>query len=210
MATIEMPCGITSCPFVAKHADKDLVLAIYTSHQRMHEPVLPTTIRQDGRAPKMERPKISAGCSEETWNTFLVRWRNYKRTSGIPDTSITGELFACCDEDVGDDIIKHDSGLLEGTEDNLLKALKRLTVIPVALCVRRSELLQLRQDHGETARLFYSRVKGKADTCGFQIKCTQSGCPGGDVDYTDNMIKTVLTSGLYDPDIQRGSRLVGS
>ena len=89
---------------------------------------------------------------------------------------------------------------MEGTEDDLLLALKKLAVIPVAMCVRRSEL---QQDHGETARLYYSRVKGKADTCGFQVKCKQTGCPGGNVDYTDDMIKTILTTGLSDPGIQR-------
>ena len=200
---LTLQCKVDGCSFIAANDDKDFVLAEFASHQRNHDTAPLPPSRPESRAPKMDRPKVGAGCTEETWNTFLVRWRNYKRTLCISETAKTGELFACCDTEIGDDLIKQDSSLLEGTEDALLCAIKKLAVIPVALCVRRSELLQLRQDHGETARLYYARVKGKADTCNFQVKCNQNGCPGGSVDYTEEMIKTIITTGLSDVDIHR-------
>ena len=202
---LKLKCEFEGCTFVAENDDKEFVLAQFTSHQNNHNrpAAVASPSRLESRAPKMERPRISAGCTEETWNTFIIRWKNYKRMSGIAETAKTGELFACCDMDIGDEVIRHDSTLLEGTEGELLLAIKKLAVIPVAMCVRRTEFLQLRQDHGETARLYYSRVKGKADTWWFQVKCNQTGCPGGTVDYTDDMIKTILTTGLSDPDIQR-------
>ena len=127
------------------------------------------------RAPKTERPKITAGGSEESWNTFETRWGNYKRTSGISGSLVTGELFECCSTELGDDIIRENRKLLEGTETNLLAAIKRLAVIPVAKCVRRSEVLQLKEEHEEGVRQFYARVKGKADTCAYTVACT-GGC----------------------------------
>ena len=140
-----LKCEFQGCDFVAENDDKDFVLAQFTSHQKNHDchAVVTTPSRLESRAPKMERPKISAGCTEETWNTFIIRWKNYKRTSGISEHARTGELFACCDIDIGDDLIRHDSTLLEGTEDELLLVIKKLAVIPVAMCVRRSDLLQL-------------------------------------------------------------------
>ena len=134
---------IDSCNFEASNDDKDIMLAQYGSHQRNHELTArystnPTRLESFPTL-KTERTKISSGSSEESWN-------NYKRKSGIHNSIITGELFECCDIQLGDDI-KQNSTLLEGTEQNLLAVMKNLAVIPVAVCVCRSELLQMRQDH---------------------------------------------------------------
>jgi len=74
--------------------------------------------------------------------------------------------------------------------------MRSLAVIPVATCVLRTELLQLRQ---EAIRAFAARVRGKAETCAFaaQCKCEKS------VNYTDNAIRDVLLNGLADSDIRR-------
>ena len=136
-----------------------------------------------------------------TWNTFITRWDNYKRTSGVQESIRSGELFECCDTELGDDIIKQNKALLDGSEHDLLTAVKKLAVVPVAVCVRRSELLQLKQYHGEGIRSFYARFKGKGDTCSYQIQCTH-GC-NGKVDYTSQVIKDVLVAGLSDCEIRR-------
>ena len=91
---------------------------------------------------------------------------------------------------------------MEGSGHDLLAAVKRLAVIPVAVCERRSELLQLKQDHGEGVRSFYARVKGKTDTCSNRIQCPH-GC-NGTVDYTSQVIKDVLVAGFSDCEIRRG------
>ena len=202
--TFRLKCQIDECPFVASDEDKDIMLALFGSHQRNHE--LQTTSvtapRIDtSRVPKSERPKIAAGGSEQTWNTFVTRWNNYKRTSSIQASILTGELFECCSIELGDDIIRQNKALLEGTEDGLLTAIKRLAVIPVAKTVRRSEVLQMRQDNGEGARSFHSRVKGKADTCAYVVSCT-GGC-NQKIDYTHEIIKDIMVNGISDPAIKR-------
>jgi len=68
----------------------------------------------------------------------------------------------------------------------LLTAMRSLAVIPVATCVLRTELLQL-------------RVRRKAETCAFAAQCE---C-GKSVNYTDNAICDVLLNGLADSDIRR-------
>ena len=199
-----LKCEYDSCSFETSHDDKDVMLAQYSSHQRNHENAIrtpPTGRAETSRAAKAERPKISSGCSEESWNMFLTRWKNYKRTSGIPHTIAAGELFECCDTELGDDIIKQNSELLEGGETPLLEAIKKLAVIPTAVCVRRSEVLQLKQEYNEGVRSFYAKIKGKADTCAYTKSCPH-GC-NGQVDYTSEVIKDVLISGLADQDIRK-------
>ena len=130
--SIKLRCEVESCNFEAASDDKDIMLAQYVSHQRNHETgrMTPMNRAETSRAAKAERPKIGSGSSEESWNTFLSRWSNYKRTAAIPESLAAGELFECCETDLGDDIIKQNSALLEGNEQPLLEAIKRLAVIP--------------------------------------------------------------------------------
>ena len=203
----ELPCQVDGCNFKASNDDKDFMLAQYTSHQKNHDiqtnSANAAPQRNDAsRAQRSERPKIQAGGSEETWNTFFTRWNNYKRTCCIPEHLITGELFECCSTELGDDIIRQDPKLLEGSEEALLAAIKLHAIIPVAKTVRRTDVLQMRQDHDEGVRAFYASVKGKADTCGYVVKCTRATCDTK-VDYTQEVIKDVLITGLSDPEIRR-------
>ena len=199
-----LKCEYETCDFTASHDDKDVMLAQYASHQRNHEAgarASPMGRSETSRGAKAERPKISSGCSEEAWNMFLTRCKNYKRTSCIPHTIAAGELFECCEADLGDDIIKQNSELLEGGESALLEAIKKLAVIPTAICVRRSEVLQLKQEYKEGVRSWYAKIKGKADTCRYTKSCP-NGC-NGEVDYTSEVIKDVLIAGLADQDIRK-------
>ena len=77
--------------------------------------------------------------------------------------------------------------------------MRSLAVIPVATCVLRTELLQLRQERDEPFRTFTAKVRGKAETCSYTASCT---C-GASVDYTDHVIRDVILNGLYDTDIRR-------
>ena len=202
-----LKCQFTGCNFSATNDDKDLMLAIFGSHQKNHElngkSASGASQRNEvSRVQRSERPKIQSGGSEESWNTFVTRWKNYKKTCGIHETLVTGELFECCTTELGDDIIRENRQLLDGSEKDLLAAIKRLAIIPVAKTVRRSDVLQMRQDHDEGVRAFYARVKGKADTCAYTVDCTHVDC-GRKIDYTHEVIKDMLVTGLSDPEIRR-------
>ena len=73
---------------------------------------------------------------------------------------------------------------------------------PVALSVRRSDLLSIKQDHSENTRSFFVRINGKAATCGYTIDCPGQTC-NQKVDFTDIIVKDVLINGLVDDDIRR-------
>ena len=64
----------------------------------------------------------------------------------------------------------------------------------------------MQQSPGELIRTFYSRVRGKAITCRFRLKCGADHLvPNRDtfVDYTNEIIRQVLIAGLYDEDVKR-------
>ncbi|XP_068700869.1 uncharacterized protein [Montipora foliosa] len=77
--------------------------------------------------------------------------------------------------------------------------MRSLAVIPVATCVLRTGLLQLRQERDEPFRALTARVRGKAETCAFSTTCE---C-GKNVDCTDHVIRDVLLNGISDADIRR-------
>ena len=60
----------------------------------------------------------------------------------------------------------------------------------------------MRQDHGQPISSFAARVKGKAQVCAFSKQCTADGCDQI-VDYTEDIVKYVVISGIVDEDIKK-------
>ena len=75
-------------------------------------------------------------------------------------------------------------------------------MIPVAISVRRSDLLAVGQCDGESVRSFLARIKGKAATCLYTVNCPSGDC-NRSVDFTDIIAKDVLISGLAEDEVKR-------
>ena len=196
-------CPMAECPYRTDDVDAAVAAALLVIHNNVHLSAPRTSdasARQ--RAPKIERPRISAGSSEETWNTFSTRWTMFKQSTRLTGAESVQHLFHCCDEDLGDAILKGHPDAVTGTEDGLLQIIKQMAVIPVAICVRRAELLATKQDHGENARTFYAKVKGKASTCSYSINCSSETCTQL-IDFTNVMVKDVVISGLVDEEVKK-------
>ena len=84
-------CPIEGCAFQTDDVDTAVAAVLLTIHNNVH---LSTPVASNAgshhRAPKLERPKISSGSSEETWNTFSTRWSMFKRTWHQPPPSLRG------------------------------------------------------------------------------------------------------------------------
>ena len=80
------------------------------------------------------------------------------------ETSASAQLFQSASRELGDRLLKSDANIVTTLIADLLTAMQRLTIIPIATGVRRSELMQIRQMRDETFRSFAARVRGKADT----------------------------------------------
>ena len=125
----------------------------------------------------------------------------FRQGSGINEASTTTQLFQCASQSLEDSFLKSDAEIVSKLFQELLSAMRRLAVIPVATGVLRSDLIlvQMRQLRDEPFRAFAARVRGKADTCAFTIDCT---C-GLKINYTDHMIRDTLLNRIADDEICR-------
>jgi len=94
-------------------------------------------------------PAIAAALLNVHNNKFRARWDIFKRGTHLTLTDITQQLFQCCDESLGNDLLRGNLNVIAGTEQAVLDAIKGLAVIPVAISVRRADLLAIRQCDGE-------------------------------------------------------------
>ena len=154
MVVIE--CPVTGCDYKTPDYEVSLVIPLLNLHNNEH--VRNTSIEvQSGnkqKPPKIERPKIGKESSEETWNVFRTRWTMFERGTEMTQEETIQQLFNCCDMDLGDEILRGHPNSVSGTVNGLMEVIKKLAVLPVALSVRRAELISTKQDHGEGIHSF--------------------------------------------------------
>ncbi|XP_048589654.1 uncharacterized protein LOC125573262 [Nematostella vectensis] len=193
-------CSVPNCDFKTQDVSDAIAVALLNNHGLAHQALPPApTAPPPARGPKLDRPKVDIGISIEEWNIFMRRWGVFRSGSGITDAQAPFQLFQCAGPDLGDSLLKANPGATSLPLQDLTAAMRSLAVIPIATCVLRTELLQLKQERDETFRAFAARVRGKAETCAYTAACA---C-GQPVDYTDHIIRDVLLNGIYDSDIRR-------
>ena len=199
MVVIE--CSVPDYTFATEDVSEALAIALITNHNIAHRVPAPTAppAPTATSGPKLERPKVNIGVTLEEWNVFTKRWEVFKSGSGINNASAPSQLFQCAGPELGDSLLKANPNAASENLTGLLAAMRSLAIIPVATCVLRTELLQLRQERDEPFRTFTAKVRGKAETCSYTTSCT---C-GASVDYTDHVIRDFILNGLYDSDIRR-------
>ena len=180
--------------------DPAVAAALLMVHNNVYIAAVPTTQK---KVPKINQPVISGGSSEENWNVFHARWQLFKQGTALAPAEITQQLFGCCDEFLGNDILQGSNIDIATTNGVALLALiKKLAVIPVAVSVCRADLLSMKQCDGENAHSFYARIKGKAATCAYNIQCTSHTCTQT-VNFTDVIVKDMMISGIADNEVKK-------
>ena len=120
--------------------------------------------------------------------------------SGFDPAASSSQLFQCASEELGNSLLKADPSITSKPTADLMKAMKTLAVVAVATGVIRAELVQMKQDRGETFRTFAARVRGKAETCSYTTKCSCNST----VNFTDIIVRDVFEyAGISDLDIRR-------
>ena len=165
MVAIKCPC----CEFLTPDLSDVLAAAGLNTHVVVdHANNHVVAQAQPRRTPKVDRPLLKDNISEETWNAFKQSWDIFVRGNDVAVVDRTVQLYSSCDMGLKTKLTAMHQNILDQPVDEVLKLLKDITVTPVALTVKRNELLQMQQDAGEKIRTFYSRVKGKAITCKFR------------------------------------------
>ena len=73
------------------------------------------------KCPAIERPKISAGGTEESWSVFLKKWDLFKSGSKIQASQLNNHLFQCCETSLGDDLVRGTSDIMTEIEEALFQ-----------------------------------------------------------------------------------------
>ena len=201
MSAIDIQCPIAGCCYSTGNVSEAVAIALLNTHAISHSNAQSST--KHIRGPKLDRPKVGSGISLEDWNVFQRRWDVYREGSGIDDDSAGAQLFECADDVLGNALLKMDPSITRRPIAEVIRKMKALAVVPVAIGVIRAELLELKQHRDEPFRSFAARVQGKGETCDFFTSVLCECGNQNSVDYTDNMVRDVLIAGIYDPDIRR-------
>ena len=195
--SVSFTCEFPGCGTTKTAESGTVALGLMQLHQaNAHS----NTNAQKQRPPKMDRPKISRGSSAEEWATFLRRWEMFKSgTVSMTDTETKCQLISCCEPELECGLFQNNPKINESPEEDILKAMKELAVIDVAATVRVTELLGMKQEHGEGVRAYVARIRGKANICTLEKKCS---CLQN-VSYADDIVRWVMLAGLASNDIAR-------
>ena len=206
---VNVACPIEGCNYETGDYPASIVAALLSAHTAGAHTTAPTTTR---RPPKVDRPELSDGTDEEAWNTFVQSWTIFVKANHVEDDELAVQLYSCCRPSLKQKVTAVHPDFLDRGANDLLPLLKALTVIPIARTVKQNEFLHMKQDPSESIRTYFSKVKSKAITCRFKKVCSHPHAPlqpGGvvpnaiEVDYTNEMIRHVILSGLYDEEIRR-------
>ena len=82
-----LTCFVDECPWqYSCDFDQEQSLSILKMHVSMcHE--TPSVKTGQNREPKIARPMVDVGINEEEWNTFVIRWKQFRIGSGIGEVS---------------------------------------------------------------------------------------------------------------------------
>ena len=200
---VVIKCPIEGCSYQTEDQVMEIVVKLLDLHSVQHKQQQAQCQPVQVSAPKLNRPHIDMGVTQESWITFTRRWEAYKQGSGITDNIATIQLLQCASEQLEEYLWKTDSQLSLKSERLVLKIMESIAVIKVSIGVARTELMRLTQDNDEPFRTFATRVRGKAETCSFktlvQCSCNATIC----AEYTEEVIKDVMLAGISDIDIQR-------
>lgn len=177
-----------------------------TNHNSVHQAGAAQAVRH--RVPKVDRPIIKQDSSDEEWQTFEADWKRFKRLMQIPDGDLADQLIECCEKPLSRLLLKENPHVIEDGEAALLAAMKKMAVLGVATTIKRTNLMAMKQEHGQTFREFNAHVRAIAATCAYSVRCPHQCCNTENavkeaVDYTSLVVKDILISGIEDVDIRK-------
>ena len=193
----EVSCPFTGCQYSTGDVIPTLALELLKIHGLSHASQQNTAA---AKVEKVTRPSINTGVSPADWKYFETRWSDYVEATSITGKTLIIQLLECCDEQLRRDLTRNTVGSLTSkTSDEILTSIKKLAVREENPMVARAELHSMIQGHDEPVRGYCARVRGQAAVCKYTIECPDCAHI---VDYTDHVIRDVVSQGLADKDIQ--------
>ena len=209
MTRIKLPCTVTDCPYKTPELPPEYAFQQMANHRtdahnnnnnnNNNNPAQTTTAP---RPAKVVRPCFDVDQTTEKWQYFKTRWSNYKTATGLTGSAVTIHLLETCSENLRFAMFQSDAAIDTKSETDILALMKTLSVKEENVMVARMKLHALHQEPAESIRNFVARIKGQAELCRFEVKCSRTGCDE-QVRYTDEIVRDIIIRNIYDQDIQR-------
>ena len=201
----KVACPAPECSWESQEFPPEFAVAANTAlefHVKLaHLPSQPVVQPSSTKPHKMKMPHISAGSSPDQWAAFLRRWSMYKVGMQVSKDTLATTLFDCCDDDLSTDLMRDvQDDVASMSEDDLLKAIKRLAIKEESILVHRIRLGKMTQAPGIPIRTFLASLRGEAALCQYVAKCKVEGCEHV-YDYSTEIIRDNLIRGIADPEI---------
>ena len=196
-------CTFPGCLFSTGDHEMAVALQFLTIHGHSHAQGNSNVGFNVTNIDRIQKPKISMGCTIEKWDYFLTKWSTFKEMTKIPIQSVSALLLDCCNEELAIELNSTHGDMKHKPEAEVMEAIKEMAVITEKRIVARVILLDTTQDREEPVRNFMAKLKGRARACKYVKKHNCSQCNHEDkVNYSDDMVRDVLIRGLNDADIR--------
>ena len=151
-----LQCPFNGCNHATENDSENLAIALFNAHVSTHTVTNANNVQRVGssKSEKIVRPRLSQGMPEEGWNSFIVQWKIYKSSAALNDDESKLQLIYCCEQDLLEHVLRSDPDITGKAEPDQLATIRKLCVIPVAMGVRRSDVLNLAQYSAELSRSF--------------------------------------------------------
>ena len=111
-----------------------MAMAAVINHvAQMHPDQIPRDRDNRIRPPPLVRPSIDIGCSPAQWADFLTRWARFRSGCNIPAAQLTTQAMECFSEELISTADKAVFNIGELGLDELLRKVKAVAVLPVAV-----------------------------------------------------------------------------
>ena len=195
-------CGYPNCPFSTGELPSAAAAAVLNSHTVYH--AQQQTTSAPAKVEKVLRPTIDTICTTEDWSYFESRWSEYKSATQIAGHELIIQLLECCSPLLRRSLYNTCGTVLNDSEQNIITAIRKLSVQEENTMVARVKLSNMRQDDAEKIPQFAARLKGQASTCKYTSTSQCSSCQRNVThNYTDSMVRDALIKGITDSDIRQ-------
>ena len=126
--------------------------AVINHVAQMHPDQIPRDRDNRIRLPPLVRPSIDIGCSPAQWADFLTRWTRFRSGCNIPTLQLTTQAMDCFSEELISTADKAVPNIGALDLDHLLREVKAVAVLPVAVGILRATAHSARQANGEQRR----------------------------------------------------------
>ena len=194
-------CPFPDCTFETDDVQDSLAAVLISVHSAGTQTAAAPSTGGNvaAKVEKVCRPTISTAGSSEDWSYFLTRWQDYVDATKITGKDKVVQLLECCDEQLQKDLTWNTGSLTTKPIEDVMSAIRKLAVWEENTIVARVQLHNMDQDRDETVTSFCARLRGQAGICKFTTQC--SSCDTN-VNYTEHILRDVLTRGLADSEIQ--------